>query len=66
MDDRHNADSDRVARARNLIARVTRGAELLEDVAGLADGTTTKLRMKVTATELEMSGDGKTITYKWV
>ena len=66
MDDRHNSDADCVARARNLIARVARGVELLEDVAGLADGTTAKLRMKVTATELEVSGDGKTITYKRV
>jgi hypothetical protein len=36
MDDRHNPDTDCVARARNLIARVTRGVEQLEDVAGLA------------------------------
>jgi hypothetical protein len=30
------------------------------------NGTTAKLRMKVIATELEVSGDGKTITYKRV
>lgn len=36
MDDRHNSDADCVAQARNLIARVARGVEQLEDVAGLA------------------------------
>jgi hypothetical protein len=36
MDDRHNTDVDYVARARNLIARVARGVEQLEDVASLA------------------------------
>jgi hypothetical protein len=36
MDDRHNSDDDCVARARNLIARVARGVEQLQDVAGLA------------------------------
>jgi hypothetical protein len=30
------------------------------------NGTTAKLRMKVIATDLEVSGDGKTITYKRV
>ncbi len=36
MDDRHNSDADCMARARNLIARVARGVEQLEDVTGLA------------------------------
>ncbi len=36
MDDRHNSDTDCVAQARNLMARVARGVEQLEDVAGLA------------------------------
>jgi hypothetical protein len=36
MDDRHNSDADCVARARSLIARVAKGVEQLEDVAGLA------------------------------
>lgn len=36
MDDRHNSDSDCVTRARNLMARVARGVEQLEDVTGLA------------------------------
>jgi hypothetical protein len=36
MGDQHNSDADSVARARSLIARVARGVEQLEDVAGLA------------------------------
>jgi hypothetical protein len=43
MDDRHNSDTDCVARARNLMARVARGVEQLEDVAGLALRRLTRL-----------------------
>ncbi len=43
MDDRHNAKTDSVAQARHLMARVARGVEQLEDVAGLALRRLTRL-----------------------
>ena len=51
MDDRHNSDVDCVTRARHLIARVARGVEQLEDVAGLAVCRLTALGGRMTQIE---------------